>query len=119
MIRKYLDFEDKKIKEEDRRFLLNISHNEVLFSENMLLQNRILVFAIFALFVSLLALIIPLEYISNLLKISFVTILSILSLTLLILFFKAINSVKEQKGKIESSYDKLFKDHFSYIKKNN
>jgi ABC-type transport system involved in cytochrome bd biosynthesis fused ATPase/permease subunit len=113
-----LDIEEiKKLKEEDRRFIMNISHTEYLFNENMLLQNRVLVIAIFALFASILALIIPLSFISATLKILLVLILSISSLWLIIMFSTAIKSVKDDNLKIKNAYDASFKYHLNYTLK--
>jgi len=115
--RRYMELKNEKLKPEDRRLLLTINHNEVLFNENMLLQNRILVIAIFALFAALLSLIIPLQFISNILKIIVVTVFSIFALYLLILFSNAIKRVKNQNNNIKTNYDELFKYHFAYANK--
>jgi|SRR3989344_6268978 len=115
-MRELMPIDKKKLKKEDLRFLLNINHTELLFNENMLLQNRTLIIVIFALFIALLSLIINLDSISNLFKSVFITLLSISSLYLLILFFKSIKSVKEQNSKIKKSYEYLFYYNFNYAK---
>ena len=112
-----LDVDERKLEKEDRRFLLNINHNELLFNESMLLQNRVLVIAIFALFVSLLALIIPSDCITVILKLLTITILSIFSLYLLILFCGAVKMVKAQNEKLKNNYDYLIKYHLKYAVK--
>jgi len=116
--RRYENLEREKLKPEDRRLILNINHDEVLFNESILLQNRILVIATFALFIASLSLIINLEIISNISKILFVTILSIFSLILTLMFYSANKRVKIQNTNIKTNYDELFKYHLNYAKKN-
>jgi len=116
--RRYENLEKEKLKPEDRRLILNINHDEVLFNESILLQNRILVIATFALFIASLSLIINLEIISNISKILFVTILSIFSLILILMFYSANKRVKIQNTNIKTNYDELFKYHLNYAKKN-
>jgi len=117
--RRYLELEKEKLEPEDRRFILTINHDEVLFNENMLLQNRILVIALFALFFAGLSLVLNIETISNEAKIWFVGILSIFSLFILIMLSRANKRVKIQNNKIKTNYDELFKYHLNYAKKKN
>lgn len=105
----------KKLGKDDRRFLLNINHNEFLFNESMLLQNRILVIAVFAVFIALLSLIIPLQFISTNLKIFVVIFLSLSSFYLLFLFIRAVKRVQDQNGIIKKGYEELFRYHFKYL----
>ena len=112
--RRYEELDKKKIKPEDRRLLLTINHDEVLFNENMLLQNRILVIATFALFIASLSLIINLEIISNISKILFVIVLAIFSLWLIVMLSNATQRVKTQNNTIKANYDELFKYHLKY-----
>ena len=115
--RRYEPLEKEKLKLEDRRFLLNINHNEVLFNESMLLQNRILLIAMFALFVATLSLIIGLEIISEKAKAIITTILTAFSFWILFTFSNAIKRVKDQNDNIKANYETLFKHHFNYAKK--
>ena len=112
-----LDLDEKKLDKEDRRFLLSINHNEYLFNESMLMQNRTLLIAIFAVYASILSLIIPSDYISIILKLSTITILSIFSLYLLIMFCIAVKRVKAQNEKLKKNYDYFLKYHLKYAAK--
>lgn len=114
--RRYLKLKKEKIKPEDRRMILTLNHNEVLFNENMLLQNRVLLIALFALFTSLLSLILNLEIISNTSKIIFSLTLTFFIFYLGYLFYKATQRVKLQNNKIKTNYDELFKYHLNYAK---
>ena len=115
--RRYLNLKKEKLRPEDRRFILNINHNEVLFNEGMLLQNRILVIALFALFLAGLSLIINLDIISTTAKIGFVSILIIFSSLIVIMLIGANKRVKTQNNFIKINYDELFKYHLDYAKK--
>lgn len=112
--RRYVNLKKENLKKEDRRFLLTIYHDEVLFNENMLLQNRVLLIAVFALFVALLSLILNIKIISDMGKAIFITILSIFSLWLVVAFYNALKRVKAQNEHIKVNYDELFKYHLNY-----
>jgi len=115
--RRYFNLKKEKIKPKDRRLLMMVNHNEVLFNENMLHQNRILVIALFALFFAGLSIILNLEIISNLIKTFFIIFLIILSLWLFIILSKATKRIKIQNTNIKTNYGELFKYHLNYAKK--
>lgn len=114
--KRYLELKKEKVKPEDRRFILTINNNEVLFNENMLLQNRILLIALFASFASLFSLIVNMEIISNTAKIIFSLILTFFVFYLGYLFYKATQRVRLQNNKVKTNYDELFKYHLGYAK---
>lgn len=117
MDREYFKVDPKKLKEEDRRFLLSKNSGEFLFNEQMMLNNRIFAISIFAVFVSIATLIIASSYNSSNQKIFVITVLCLLSIYLIYLLVRSTINIKRQQRQIQYSYDELFKLHFAYVTK--
>jgi len=106
-----------KLKEEDRRFLLNKNSSEILHYDQMLMTNKILIITIFALFTALVSLIIYFNYITIINKIIFVVIMTCFIIYLLITFYNSKTNINKDKNRIVQLSADLFKLHLAYAKK--
>ncbi len=107
----------KKLKDEDKRFLLEKSSSEFLFNEQMRLNNRMLMISVFALLASLLSLVISSPYNTKNQAMLFLDFIIILASLLIILFKKSVKEIRQQQGQLESMYNSLFRDYFNYAKR--
>ena len=110
-----IDLDIKKLKEEDRRFLLNKTLNEVMLHHNASMHNVAITLSLFSLLVSLNVL---LYSIKNYLFAFYFTIFSTISLIFYwIKYKKSQKSLKEKRFILRSFHNDLSKYHFSYAKK--
>ncbi len=117
-LRERIPIDIKKLRKEDRRFLLEKNSSEVILNEQMLINNQILIISILALFVSLVSLVISSAYITIIMKIIFVTLMTILSIYLFISLFNARTKIKNDQEILKRDYNVLFRLHLNYgIKK--
>lgn len=107
----------KKLKEKDRKFLLNKNSLELLHYDHMLMTNKVLMITIFALFTALVSLIVYFNYITIINKIIFVVIMTCLAIYLLITFFNSRTKINKDKNRMVQIYSDLFKLHLAYAKK--
>jgi UDP-N-acetylmuramyl pentapeptide phosphotransferase/UDP-N-acetylglucosamine-1-phosphate transferase len=107
----------KKLKEEDRRFLLSKSSTEMLFNLQENMNNRLMGISIFAMFLAIASLIVNSQYNTYNQKLFVVIVLIILSAYLIYLFIKAHKRIRAQNEVMINAYDALFKFHFGYSKK--
>src|SRR3989338_2686660 len=115
-MRDYFKIDLKKLKEEDRRFILNKASSEILFNSQGEMQNNSLLASIFAVFISIAALIIVSPFNSAYQKLIVIIVLSIFSIYLIVMRLKAHFFIKRQNDIMIRAYDELFKLHFKYAK---
>jgi len=113
-MRELFHLDTKKLKEEDRRFLLSKNSKEFLFNKEMIMQNIFLIISMFALFTSLVAIILPLAYISNIIKTLVIMFFIVLVAYLLYTLISSLIKILKQQKIIEFGYNELFKYHFNY-----
>ena len=116
-MRETLPFDIRKLKEEDRKFLLSKNSQECLFNEQMILNNIILIISVFAILISVVTLITTSQYVSNNQKLFSIIFLSIITIYLIYSFIKSYRNIKNQQKVIEYGYNTLFKLHFGYTNK--
>jgi len=113
-MRDYFKIDLKKLKEKDRRFILNKISSEILFNEQGQMQNNSLLASIFAVFVSIVALIIVSPFNSVVQKLFVIVILSLISIYLIVIKIKSYFFIKKQNKIMIKVYDSLFKLQFKY-----
>lgn len=106
-----------KLKEEERRFLLNKNSIEILHYDSILMTNKILIITIFALFTSLVSLVVYFDYIETINKIIFVVVLTSFVIYLLTTFFNSRSRINNDKNRLIEQSSDLFKLHFEYARK--
>lgn len=116
-MRETLPFDIKRLKEDDRKFLLSKNSQECLFNEQMILNNRILIISVFAILISVVTLITTSQYVTINQKLFSVIFLSIITIYLIYSFIKSYLNIKNQQKVIEYGYNTLFKLHFVYANK--
>lgn len=115
--REILNLNPKKLKEEDRRFLLSKNSTELLFNEQMIMNNRVMIISIFAVLISIATMMITSNYNTNNQKLGVIIFLSLIALYLIYSFIISFIKIKGQQKQIQSQYDELFKHHLAYATK--
>jgi len=118
-MREIFPLDIKKLKKEDKRFLLEKNFSEILFNEQMKFNNSPFLISMFALFVSLMSLMMNSSTNTRNQKIFFLLFILALVFILLVLFIKSSRRIKKQLTQLKSEYDILFKDYFNYAQKDN
>lgn len=110
-----IDLDIKKIKEEDRRFLLNQNLSKVITNVQMSANNTTLIISILAILLSSFSIIYSTK---NFLFIEIFMLFSELGLIFLLSGFgRAKKSLINEMNDLKINYDELFKYHFNYTKK--
>ena len=114
--KEYLNLDKKKLKEEDRRFLMSRYFNETVASHQGSMHNTALTMSLLAILISTFTLV----YQTKLLWVIIpYAILSLLGLIFYIAKLKRVqNNLTIEREKMKKDYDELFKYHFAYANKN-
>lgn len=114
-MRELLPLDIKKLKEEDRRFLLNKSLTEAIASHQGSMHNTMLVMTFLAILISTFSVV----YTTRILWIIIVfVIFAFIGLIIFVIKFKKTqNNLALERQKIKIDYDELFKYHFQYATK--
>ena len=115
-MREKLDLDIKKLKEEDRRFLLNKSLTEAIASHQGSMHNSILTMTLLAILISTFAVV----YTTGILWLIlvFVTFAFVGLIIFVIKYKKVQRNLMLERSNIKIDYDDLFKHHLNYaIKK--
>ena len=113
--KEYIQLDKKKIKEEDRRFLMSRYFNETVASHQGSMHNTAITLSLLAILISTFAVV----YQTKLLWV--IMPYAILSLSGLIFYMRKLKIVQHnlniEREKMRKDYDELFKHHFSYVNK--
>ncbi|MBP7139406.1 MAG: hypothetical protein KBA47_00535 [Caldisericia bacterium] len=113
MEREYLDLNKKKIKEEDRRHLLNRYLNETIISHQGSMHNTAITISLLAILISTFTLVYQTKLLWVILP---YLIISLFGLSLYLIKLKRVQkSLKIEREKMRINYDELFKHHFAYV----
>ena len=113
-----IKLDEKKLIEEDRRFLLSNVTQTYITNEQMKLGNYSLLISLMALFIAFAAIIFSLDFILQVYKIISICIIIILAIILYMNFKKSNKRIKDQIAGLNSTHSNLFLHHFKYAIKN-
>lgn len=109
-----IKLDEKKLNEEDRRFLISDVTQRYITNEQMKLSNYSLLISIMALFIAFTAIMLSLDIISQVYKIIFICIIVIPAIMFYRNFKKSNKEVEEQIGGLNHTHSNLFLHHFKY-----
>ena len=115
-MREQLKLDIKKLKEEDRRFLLNKSLTEAVASHQGSMHNSIITMTLLAILISTFSVV----YTTGILWLILVfVIFAFIGLIIFVIKYKRVQrNLLAERSKIKIDYDELFKQHLDYaIKK--
>lgn len=115
-IRELFPINIKKLKDKDRKFLLEKNSQEYLFNEQAKINNRTLLTSIFAVFVSVVSLVLLSDYNTNNQKLFVMIFIIVITTYLMVQFILSIININTQQRVIKEGYNELFKIHFNYAK---
>ncbi|MFA5071590.1 MAG: hypothetical protein WC511_04475 [Candidatus Pacearchaeota archaeon] len=115
MINEVLGLDLKKLKDEDKRFLLTQSLDRAIFNSQKSFSNATLLISLLAIFLSLFSIIYQTEDIFLILHFCLISEISLLFF--LSRFKKARSSLDNELVNLKFNYDELFRYHFDYAKK--
>lgn len=114
-MRDLLPLDIKKIKEEDRRLLLNKSLSEIITSHSGSMHNTAMTLSLLAILISTFSMVYSTK------NIFFIIIFAVLSLIGLIFYISKLKknqeNLKKERETLKKDYDELFKHHFAYATK--
>jgi len=112
--KEYLHLDKKKIKEEDRRFLMSRNFNETVVSHQGSMHNTAITLSLLAILISTFSIV----YLTK--NLILIMIFVIFSLFELMFYIKKLRKVQEnlhrERERMKKDYDELFKYHFAYAK---
>ena len=115
MNRQLLPIDIKKLKEEDRRFLLEKSLNETISNHQGAMHNTAITLSLLAIMISTFSVVYTTKHILS------IIVFSVFALIGLIFYVrkykKSQKNLAMERNQIRISYDELFKQHFDYLNK--